>query len=195
MTDIQNRPFGQEQQPEAEWSLHGERIWLRRPQMPDAHYVFHWERDDEVWRYDPHRPYSQSMRDFLPIFDRNYVHGNGRQFWLIIENEQHVPIGTITYFNVDQRARQAEVGLGLGDKTSWGKGYGAEAIRTLVQYLLQKSTFNRLYAETALANIPARKAFARSGFVEVGQIFDPRSSGDPWVLLEIWKPKGEHAQR
>jgi RimJ/RimL family protein N-acetyltransferase len=195
MTDIQNRPFGQEQQPEAEWSLHGERIWLRRPQMPDAHYVFHWERDDEVWRYDPHRPYSQSMRDFLPIFDRNYVHGNGRQFWLIIENEQHTPIGTITYFNVDQRARQAEVGLGLGDKTSWGKGYGAEAIRTLVQYLFQKPAFNRLYAETALANNPARKAFARAGFVEVGQIFDPRSSGDPWVLLEIWKPKREHAQR
>jgi len=195
MTDIQNRPFGQEQQPEAEWSLHGERIWLRRPQMPDAHYVFHWERDDEVWRYDPHRPYSQSMRDFLPIFDRNYVHGNGRQFWLIIENEQHTPIGTITYFNVDQRARQAEVGLGLGDKTSWGKGYGAEAIRTLVQYLFQKPAFNRLYAETALANNPARKAFARTGFVEVGQIFDPRSSGDPWVLLEIWKPKREHAQR
>ena len=25
-----------------------------------------------------------------------------------------------------------------------------------------------------------------------GQIFDPRSSGDPWVLLEIWKPKKEH---
>lgn len=195
MTDIQNRPFGQEQQPEAEWSLHGERIWLRRPQMPDAHYVFHWERDDEVWRYDPHRPYSQSMRDFLPIFDRNYVHGNGRQFWLIIENEQHAPIGTITYFNVDQRARQAEVGLGLGDKTSWGKGYGAEAICTLVQYLFQKPAFNRLYAETALANNPARKAFARAGFVEVGQIFDPRSSGDPWVLLEIWKPKREHAQR
>jgi ribosomal-protein-alanine N-acetyltransferase len=167
--------------------LHGERIWLRRPQMQDAQHVFHWERDDEVWRYDPHRPYSQTMTEFLSIFERNYVRGNGRQFWFIIEDEQHLPIGTITYFNVDQRSGQAEVGLGIGDKSHWGKGYGAEAIHTLVQYLFTQPHFVRLYAETAMANAPARKAFDRAGFEEVGPIFDPRSSGEPWVLLEIWK--------
>jgi RimJ/RimL family protein N-acetyltransferase len=44
-----------------------------------------------------------------------------------------------------------------------------------------------VYAETALANHPSRRAFAKANFVEVGQIYDPRSGGDPWVLLEIWK--------
>jgi len=191
MTDIQqNSSTGQKQ--EQGLPLRGARILLRRPQMSDAQHVFHWERDDEVWRYDPHRPYSQTLKEFLPIFERNYVRGNGRQFWFIIEDELHVPIGTITYFNVDQRAGQAEVGLGLGDKTRWGKGYGAEAIHTLVQYLFTQPHFVRLYAETALANLPARKAFARVGFGEVGQIFDPRSSGDPWVLLEIWKHRRDY---
>jgi len=42
-----------------------------------------------------------------------------------------------------------------------------------------------IYAETALANKPARRAFAKANFVEVGPIYDPRSSGQPWVLLEI----------
>jgi len=127
------------------------------------------------------------MSEFLPVFERNYVKGNGRQFWFIIEDERHLPIGTITYFNVDYRAGQAEIGLGLGEKTRWGKGYGPEAIRTLVEYLFSQSAFVRIYAETARANQPARRAFAKAGFREVGQIFDPRSSGDPWVLLEIWK--------
>ena len=193
MTDRQqNTSVGQGR--EADFPLHGERIWLRPPQMPDAQYVFHWERDDEVWRYDPHRPYSQTMKDFLPIFERNYVRGNGRQFWFIIEDEQRAPIGTITYFNIDMRSGQAEVGLGIGDKTRWGKGYGAEAISTLVQYLFRPASFVRLYAETAMANAPARKAFAKAGFTEVGQIFDPRSSGDPWVLLEIWKLRREFSR-
>ncbi len=192
MADRQhNSSVGQGQGREADFPLHGERIWLRPPQMGDAQHVFHWERDDEVWRYDPHRPFSQTMKDFLPTFERNYVRGNGRQIWFIIEDEQHVPIGTITYFNIDLRAGQAEVGLGIGDKTRWGKGYGAEAIRVLVQYLFRPTSFARLYAETAMANAPARKAFARAGFTEVGQIFDPRSSGDPWVLLEIWKLRRE----
>ncbi len=167
--------------------LSGERITLRRPTMKDASSVFHWERDDEVWRYDLHRPYSHTLPEFLPIFERNYVKGNGRQFWFIIEDEQHVPIGTITYFNIDNRLGQVEVGLGIGNKSRWGKGYGAEAIRTLVQHLFTFPNLVRIYAETALANKPARNAFSKVGFTEVGQIFDPRSTGDPWVLLELWK--------
>lgn len=169
--------------------LRGERIYLRRPTMADVRYVFYWERDDEVWRYDPHRPYSQNYAEFLPLFERNYVRGNGRQYWFIIEDEQHTPIGTITYFNVDYRLRQAEIGLGLGDKTRWGKGYGPEAIRTLVRYLFSLPGLVRVYAETAIANRPARRAFAKADFVEVGQIYDPRSSGEPWVELEIWKKR------
>jgi len=188
MTNIQsNNPRGV--------LLRGERIYLRRPGIEDAARIFHWERDDEVWRYDPHRPFSQSMAEFLPIFARNYVKGNGRQFWFIIEDEKHIPIGTITYFNLDYRAGQVEIGLGLGDKTRWGKGYGPEAIRTLVQYLFTLPGMLRIYAETALANRPARRAFVKANFVEVGQIYDPRSSGEPWVLLEIWKKRKDYSTR
>ncbi|BCL84059.1 GNAT family N-acetyltransferase [Ktedonobacteria bacterium brp13] len=169
--------------------LHSERVRLRHPNMKDANHVFHWERDDEVWRYDIHRPYSRTMAEFLPTFERNYVRGNGHQFWYIIEDEQRIPIGTITYFNIDRRLGQVEVGLGLGDKSRWGQGYGPEAIRALVQYLFTLPHIRRAYAETALANHPSRRAFEKVGFVEIGEIYDPRSSGEPWVLLEIWKPQ------
>jgi ribosomal-protein-alanine N-acetyltransferase len=175
--------------------LRGERIYLRPPTIDDAERIFHWERDDEVWHYDPHRPFSQSMAEFHPIFERNYVNGNGRQFWFIIEDEKHIPIGTITYFNLDYRSGQVEIGLGLGDKNRWGKGYGPEAIRTLVQYLFTLPGLARVYAETAAANRPARRAFAKARFVEVGQIYDPRSSGEPWVLLEIWKKRKDYSTR
>ncbi len=167
--------------------LHGERVHLRRPTMHDAQYVYNWERDDEVWRYDIRRPYAHSMAEFLPNYEHNYIHGNGRQFWFIIEDEQHTPIGTITYFNIDYRSGHVEVGLGLGNKSRWGQGYGPEAIRALVRHLFMFPNIIRVYAETALVNHPARRAFAKAGFAEVGQIFDPRSSGEPWVLLEIWK--------
>ena len=148
--------------------------------------------DDEVWRYDLHRPFSNSMAQFLPVFERNYVRGNGRQFWFIIEDEKHIPIGTITYFNIDYRLGQVEIGLGLGDKNRWGKGYGPDAIRTLVKYLFSLPGLTRIYAETALANHPSRRAFAKANFVEVNQIYDPRSSGEPWVLLEIRKQRKDY---
>ena len=84
----------------------------------------------------------RAWQNSLPIFERNYVHGNGRQFWFIIEDEKHIPIGTITYFNIDYRIGQVEIGLGLGEKTRWGKGYGPEAIRTLVHYLFYHSWYS-----------------------------------------------------
>lgn len=167
--------------------LHDERVYLRPPVPGDASRVFVWERDDEVWRYDPHRPYSQTLAEFRPTFERNYVRGNGRQFWFIIEDEHHTPIGTITYFNIDYRLGHVEVGLGLGDKTRWGQGYGPDAIRTLVLYLFTFPGIIRVYAETAMANQPARRAFLKAHFSEVGQIYDPRSTGEPWILLERWK--------
>jgi len=55
--------------------LRGERIYLRHPTLKDTHYVFNWERDNEVWRYDPHRPYSQSMSEFLPILNATMCKG------------------------------------------------------------------------------------------------------------------------
>ena len=187
MTDTQWGNKHNRAQNERELLLRGERITLRRPRLEDAAHVFNWERDDEVWRYDPRRPYSRTMAEFLPIFERGYIRGNGRQYWFIIEDEQHVPLGTITYFNLDYRLGQVEIGLGLGEKSRWGRGYGPEAIRTLVQYLFTLPAVARVYAETALANYPSRRAFAKAGFSEKGQIYDPRSSSEPWVLLEIWK--------
>jgi len=188
MTDIRCSNKSNNARNDRDLLLHGERITLRRPRLQDATHVFNWERDDDVWRYDPYRPYSRTIAEFLPIFERGYVRGNGRQYWFIIEDEQHIPLGTITYFRLDYRLKQVEIGLGLGEKSRWGLGYGPEAIRTLVDYLFTLPAFLRVYAETALANYPARRAFAKAGFRETGQIFDPRSSTEPWVMLEIWKP-------
>jgi RimJ/RimL family protein N-acetyltransferase len=188
MTDAQcGHKYNNYARSEQDPLLYGERVTLRRPGLQDAKLVFNWERDDEVWRYDPRRPYSRTMGEFLPIFERSYMRGNGRQHWFIIEDEQNIPLGTITYFNVDYRLRQVEIGLGLGEKARWGQGYGPEAIRTLVDHLFTLPGLERVYAETALANYPSRRAFAKAGFKETGQIFDPRSSTEPWVLLEIWK--------
>lgn len=172
-----------------EGRLHGERIYLRRPTMEDAENVFQWENDDEIWQYDLERPHTTTLEDFLPIFERSYVRGNERQFWFIIENEQHLPIGTITYFNLkhinyDRRLGQVELGVGIGVKEQWGKAYGTEAISTLVNYIFTDPNIVCVNAEIAPTNQPARRAFTKAGFEEIGQ------SRDAWVQVEIWNPKG-----
>ena len=116
------------------------------------------------------------------------MRGNGRQFWYIIEDEYHMSIGTITYFNVDYRAGQAEMGLGLGEKSRWGRGYGPEAIRTLTAYLFTVPGMTRIYAETAEANQPARRAFAKAGFNEVDPITILAARANPGYYWKFETP-------
>ena len=115
--------------------LHAERIYLRRPTLKDANAVFNWERDDEVWRYDPHRPFSQNIDEFLPVFERNYVHGNGRQFWFIIEDEHHIPIGNRFGFG-----RKNSLGQRLWARSDPGTGRVSFFVASLRAHLRRNSS-------------------------------------------------------
>jgi RimJ/RimL family protein N-acetyltransferase len=165
--------------------LHGERIYLRPPTTDDAFTVYEWENDDEVWTYDRQRSHEPDFATFLATFDRECedVPGNRQHYRFIVEDENHRPIGFIGYFNLtyinrDVTMGQVEIGVGLGEKTYWGKGYGTDAIRTLTNYLFTQSYIVRVYAQTAADNQAARRAFAKVDFVEVGQ------TRDLWIELE-----------
>jgi len=165
--------------------LYGERIFLRSPTTDDAFNVYEWENDDDVWKYDRQRSHEPDLGAFFTTFDRECerIPGNRQQYRFIIEDETHTPIGFIGYFNLtyidrDTTMGQVEVGVGLGEKTRWGQGYGSDAIRTLANYLFTLPSIVRIYAQTALDNQPARRAFAKANFVEVGQ------TRDLWIELE-----------
>ncbi len=165
--------------------LHGERIYLRPPTTDDAFPVYEWENDDEVWRYDRQRSHEPDFGTFLTTFDRECedVPSNKHKYRFIIEDENHVAIGFIGYFNLtyinrDTAMGQVEIGVGLGEKTRWGQGYGSDVIRTLATYLFTQPHIIRVYALTAPNNQAARRAFAKADFVEVGQ------TRDLWIELE-----------
>ncbi len=165
--------------------LHGERVYLRPPTTDDAFTVYEWENDDDVWKYDRQRSHEPDFGTFLTAFDRECedVPGNKHKYRFIIEDENHRPIGFIGYFNLtymnrDTAMGQVEIGVGLGEKTCWGQGYGFDAIRTLALYLFKQLHIVRVYAQTASDNQAARRAFAKADFVEIGQ------TRDLWIELE-----------
>ena len=52
----------------------------------------------------------------------------------IFLNDSHQHIGNIKSGNIDPFHRRAEVGLVIGDRAVWGKGYAAEAISLATRY-------------------------------------------------------------
>ena len=105
-------------------------------------------------------------------------------------------IGNIMYYDIDLRRKEAELGIMIGDREYWGKGYGTDSVDSLVDHIFTTTQITRVYLHTLEWNERARKSFAKSGFKELKNV---RRSGMDFVLMEIWRsdwqpPAGEDSQ-
>lgn len=83
-------------------------------------------------------------------------------------------IGRCLLFGVDLVNRSAMLGIFIGDKSFWGRGYGQEAARLLLHY-----TFNLLNLHSVMLGVfsfneRAQAAYRKLGFREIGRRRDAR---------------------
>jgi RimJ/RimL family protein N-acetyltransferase len=116
---------------------------------------------------DPPTP--QSLERLLADFDNEIAKGgrNGANF--IIDADDHC-IGFCALFGVDETSRTAALGITIGDKDYWGKGYGREAIILLVDYAFRLRNLRRVWLTVHGRNTRALRAYQASGFVEEGRL-------------------------
>ena len=83
---------------------------------------------------------------------------------LVIEicpKEEWIPIGTCGYHEFDWRSRNTEVGISIGAKEWWNKGYGSEAMELLVKYgfetLNMHRVWLRVFEETSAPFTPMKR--------------------------------------
>lgn len=79
-------------------------------------------------------------------------------------------IGNIKIGEINQIHRFGEIGLLIGDKQSWGRGYGTEAIRLATEYAFTELNLHKIVAGIYANNIGSYKAFLKAGYKEVGRL-------------------------
>jgi RimJ/RimL family protein N-acetyltransferase len=92
------------------------------------------------------------------------------------------------FYDIDYRRARAELGIMIGDREYRDKGYGTEAVDSLLTHIFITTSLQVVYLHTLDWNHRARRSFAKSGFHEVKQV---RRSGLDFVLMETdrqtWK--------
>ncbi|MCP4652335.1 MAG: GNAT family N-acetyltransferase [Candidatus Omnitrophica bacterium] len=73
-------------------------------------------------------------------------------------------IGNITLQQIDWRNRNGEIGIIVGDKEQWGKGYATKAIRLIAAHAFNRLNLHKLCAGVIAGNEGSRKAFEKAGF-------------------------------
>ncbi len=89
--------------------------------------------------------------------------------FIIYEKETLRLIGLTELRRINYRNSTAEFGILIGEKDCWGKGYGTETTRLMLDYGFSVLSLHNITLETYAYNERAVKAYQRAGFQIVGR--------------------------
>jgi RimJ/RimL family protein N-acetyltransferase len=159
----------------------GERVTLREKRLGDAPSDYRWRSTPALSRYDAARPLTMNYQQYLALYREELLYPSPYRRSFGIEDSAGRHIGNVMYYNLDALRQEAELGITIGEPAYWGQGYGSEAVRLLVEYLIERQGLRRVYLKTLDWNERARLCFSRVGFAEYGRA---SRSGNTFVLME-----------
>ena len=83
-------------------------------------------------------------------------------FYLIYVNSN--AIGTVKIGHIDWKAKTADIGIMIGEKNYWNKGYATKVIKLIIMVSEKKLNLRKLVAGTPGLNHGMIKAFKKNGF-------------------------------
>ncbi|HJX69615.1 MAG TPA: GNAT family N-acetyltransferase [Dehalococcoidia bacterium] len=162
--------------------IKGTRIVLREKKLDDAANDYAWRIDAELAYLDASTPLDVSFSEFLLGYADELHYANLRGHRYAIETLDGRHIGNCSYYNLNEHNGEAEIGILIGERAFWDKGYGADAIITLVNQIFREANLKRLYLHTLEWNTRAKKCFQKCGFVPCGYV---NHSGRNFIIMEI----------
>ncbi len=159
----------------------GDPIGLRPFEEPisdaESARLYRWCRDEELLRWSGGEPTELTLPEFREQLrgDHQDLFDHRRVFFILSRPFDRVYpehsrrtqgefIGRIGCFAIDWTRREGELGIVIGEKALWGKGYGRAAVTLLLQHLFETTLLERIFLFTYPENIRAQRCFAACGF-------------------------------
>ena len=151
--------------------IYGERVRLRAAEREDVKSFYAWVNDPDVTRYLSLN-FPMSMVDEENWFNAMTQRSQSEKTLVIEVRDGNgwKMIGNCGVFDIDTIGRLGEIGIMLGEKDEWDKGYGTEAMSLLVHHCFETLNFNRVYLRVYAENLRAKRAYEKAGFVEEGRL-------------------------
>ncbi len=139
---------------------------LRRDLIPP---YLRWINDFEVVRFLGAAARPTSLEAEEDWYSRVSKSENQSHF-TIYAKQQLRPIGTTGLGHIYHANRNAEFGIMIGDKESWGQGYGTEVTRLMLEYGFTCLGLHNIHLWVNAANERGIRAYQRAGFRMAGRL-------------------------
>ncbi len=151
-------------------NITGEKVCLGPAAREHVPLVARWTNDFAVTVLagDDLRP--RSLEAYEADYERTSKADNAHGAWFVIyERATLRPIGEVGLRHISPVHRAAALGIYIGEKDCWGKGYGTEAVILTLDYGFTVLGLHNVMLTTFSYNERAIRAYTRAGFREFGR--------------------------
>ena len=145
--------------------LIGKKCYLSPIDVNDVEKFTEWLNDMELLKYFSLYPNIISLENERETLIKLSKEHN----YSIIDSETNELIGNCGFFDIDQINHTAEIGIFIGNKTFWNKGYGTEALSLLIDYGFKALNFHNIMLRVYENNRGAVRCYGKIGFKIIGK--------------------------
>ena len=149
--------------------LTGKLVRLRPFEAEDVERAYVWMNDPEVTEHLAARyPFSRKTEaDYIARATSETSYTNLVLAVETLAEGRH--IGGIDLREARPENRRAELGIAIGEKDCWSRGYGTDAIVTLLRFAFDEMNLHRVQLDVDVTNERAIACYRKCGFVEEGR--------------------------
>jgi len=150
--------------------IEGAHVRLRKVERQDLPLLHKWMNDRDVVAWARFSPEHMTSLAALEKAYEKELHDEEteRTSYMIEERASSRSIGWCVVRTWDRKHVSANVGISLGEKELWGKGYGTEAMELLLEIVFDHQGWHHAELWTLADNERAIKSFEKCGFRRVG---------------------------
>ncbi|HHT27924.1 MAG TPA: GNAT family N-acetyltransferase [Firmicutes bacterium] len=155
--------------------ISGEKVIIRSLEATDLSKIVTWTLDEEVNRF-LESDYPKNLSDCVAWLQE--VQSNRLAQHFAITTVDNQLIGDIELDHISWRSGDAELRIRIGEKSLWDKGYGTDAVLTLIDYAFTRMSLKRIYLRVYAANRRAVRCYEKAGFRKEGRLRRRSQAGD-----------------
>ena len=144
----------------------GERIYLSPRNVEDVEIFTEWMNDFYITDYTGRSYSTITLQEEKAYLEKEQ---NNKNVFAIIDLQTDEIIGNVGLHEVNTINRTATLGIFIGNKNYWSKGYGTEAIQLILDFGFNYLNLNNIDLALMEFNERALKCYQKCGFKEIGR--------------------------
>ncbi|WP_096154171.1 GNAT family N-acetyltransferase [Bacillus sp. FJAT-45066] len=160
--------------------LNSKNLRLRKMDKEDIEKYHLWRNDIDVMATTSLALDAYTFEETKEFVEKVILNSNSSKSYIIEMKEDNFIIGVTSLINIDTKNRNAECIIDIGEKEYWGKGYGTEALKILLDYAFLELNLHRVLLRVFSLNERAIHIYKKLGFVKEGVVRESLYRNGKW---------------